>query len=130
MEIGRIRKKNVRFSMTSMTDIIFILLIFVVVVARYVPNAIPIDLPKSVNTTESPDGVHVTVTADYKYYVEGKICPFERLNRAIKEQLDGKKQKVVVLHMDRRLSIDHMTKVADIATVLGAQVNLETKSSE
>lgn len=130
MEISRIRKKNIRFSMTSMTDIIFILLIFVVVVARYVPNAIPIDLPESINTTESPDGVHVTVTSDHKYYVEGKIYPFEQLKQAIKDQLDGKKQKVVVLHMDRKLTIDRMTKVADIATILGAHVSLETKSNE
>ena len=101
-----------------------------VVVARYVPNAIPIDLPESVNTMESPDGVHVAVTADHKYYGEGKICPFGRLNQASKEHLDGKKQMVVVVHMDRKLTIDHMTKVADIATVLGAQVSLETKSSE
>ena len=45
----------------------------------------------------------------------------------LRKQLESKSSKVVLLHMDKSLSIAHMVNIADIATELGAEVSLATQ---
>ncbi|WP_339044411.1 ExbD/TolR family protein [Cardinium endosymbiont of Tipula unca] len=119
--------------MASMTDIIFLLLIFLLITANYKPKAIPVDLPLSTNEKTVSAQVNVTVTANLRYYVEGKCVSFSQLKNVLQEQLEKTCSKVVVLHMDKSLSIAHMVMIADIANQLEASVSMATdfnKSNE
>jgi len=113
--------------MVSMTDVIFLLVIFLLVTSNYTSKAIPVDLPLSKNEKVALAEVSLSVTKTLQYYVDGKLVPFEQLEDILRIQLDKKSSKMVVLHMDKVLSIDNMVKVADIATGLGAEVSIATQ---
>lgn len=127
MKISTKNKIDPSFSMASMTDIVFLLLIFLLITASYSPKALPVDLPLSTNEKTESAQVNVTVTAQLVYYVEGKQVPFNRLHNVLEDLLVKTSSKVVVLHMDKRLSIADMVKIADIANRLGAAVSLATE---
>ncbi len=126
MQIRTRNTLNPSFSMASMTDVLFLLLIFLVVAARHAPKAIPVDLPVSSNQKTTCAEVHVTVTKQLHYYLEGQQLVFDQLPRRLKEQLEKKSSKLVVLHMDQTLSVAHMVAVADVANKLGATVSIAT----
>lgn len=127
MKISTKNKIDASFSMASMTDIIFLLLIFLLITANYSPKAIPVDLPLSTNEKTAFKQVNVTVTAQLQYYVEGQQVTFNQLQNVLQEKLEQTASKVVLLHIDKRLSITHMVKIADIAHALGATVSLATE---
>ena len=127
MKISTKNKIETSFSMASMTDIVFLLLIFLLITARYTPQAIPVDLPLSTNEKVVLAEVHISITKTLQYYLEGEIVTLEQLENLLQEQLKRKSSKVVVLHMDQALSIAHMIKIADIATALGASVSIATE---
>ncbi|AWN82300.1 ExbD/TolR family protein [Candidatus Cardinium hertigii] len=114
------------FNMASMTDVLCLLLIFVLIGSKYHTQAIPINLPLSTNKKTAVAPVHITVTAALQYYIEGNIVPFPQLEQLLQAKLAKASHKMVVLHMDRRLAIAHMVKVADIAHRLEASVALAT----
>ena len=63
MAIRSRNKVSVSFSMSSMTDIVFLLLIFFIIVSTMVsPNALKVLLPKSKAKTSSPQTVSVTIS--------------------------------------------------------------------
>lgn len=133
MKINTKNKIETSFNMASMTDIVFLLLIFLLITANDRPKVIPVDLPLSTNQKTESVQVNVTVTANLQYYVEGKCVPFNRLKDVLQERLEKTFSKVVVLHMDKRLSIAHMVMIADIANQLDASVLMATdfkKSNE
>ncbi len=127
MKISTKNKIDASFSMASMTDIIFLLLLFLLITANYSPKALPVDLPLSTNEKTESVQVNVTVTAQLAYYVEGKRVSFGQLYNALEDVLAKTSSKVVVLHMDKKLSIAHMVSVADIANRLGAAVSIATE---
>lgn len=127
MKVSTKNKIDASFSMASMTDIIFLLLIFLLITTSYSPKALPIDLPLSTNERTEPVQVNVTVTAQLAYYVEGKRVAFNQLQNVLQDVLAKTSSKVVLLHMDKGLSIAHMVKVADIANKLGAAVSIATE---
>lgn len=127
MKVSTKNKIDASFSMASMTDIIFLLLIFLLITTSYSPKALPVDLPLSTNERTEPVQVNVTVTAQSAYYVEGKRVAFSQLQNVLQDLLAKTSSKVVLLHMDKGLSIAHMVKVADIANKLGAAVSIATE---
>ncbi|AXI24093.1 Biopolymer transport protein exbD [Cardinium endosymbiont of Sogatella furcifera] len=127
MKISTKNKINASFSMASMTDIIFLLLIFLLITASYNPKALPVDLPLSTNEKTESAAINVTITAQLVYYVEGKRVAFHQLQNVLQDILAKTSNKVVVLHMDKGLAIAHMVKVADMANQLGAAVAIATE---
>ena len=127
MKISVKNKIDPSFSMASMTDIIFLLLIFILITASYSPKALPVDLPLSANERTESAQINVTVTAQLAYYVERKRVSFNQLYPVLRDALTETSNKVVVLHMDKKLSIAHMVKIADIANRLGAAVSIATE---
>ena len=73
MNLRSTNKINSTFSMSSMTDIIFLLLIFFMLTASFVtPSGLPVNLPSSKSSTISIQKVSVTITKDLKYFVNDK----------------------------------------------------------
>lgn len=126
MKINTKNKIDASFSMASMTDIVFLLLIFLLITAQYSPKALPVDLPLSTNQKTESRQVNVTVTAQLVYYVEKRSVTFSQLQTVLQDALLATSSKIVVLHMDKKLSIADMIKVADIANSLGASVSIAT----
>ena len=71
MAIKRGSKVEVGFSASSMTDLIFLLLLFMMLSTTLInPNAVKLTLPKSSNQIKDKAATSVSITADLTYYLE------------------------------------------------------------
>lgn len=127
MELKTRNKVDVAFSMASMTDLIFLLLIFFMLTASFVtPSGLPVNLPTSKASTIEVQKVSITVTKDLQYYVNDKRVTKNALEAELKPLLSSP-AGVVVLHIDESVPTKELVYVAGIATSLEARVTIATK---
>ena len=123
-------KVDTSFSMSSMTDIIFLLLIFFMLTSTFItPSGLPVNLPSSKSSTIVMQRVSVTITPDIKYYVNDQRVTRDLIEIELEKALQGK-EGVVVLHVDQSVPVEHLIDVASIATSLKAKVSIATKPSK
>jgi biopolymer transport protein ExbD len=127
MNLQSRNKVDAAFSMASMTDLVFLLLIFFMLTSSFItPSGLPVNLPSSVASTIEVQKVSVTVTKDIQFYVNDKRVTKSTLEGELKSKLAGPKG-VVVLHIDETVPTREMVFVAGIATKLEARVSIATK---
>jgi biopolymer transport protein ExbD len=127
MNLGSKQKVEPMFSMASMTDLIFLLLIFFMLTSSFVtPSGLPVSLPTAIQSKIEVQKVSVTVTERLEYFVNDKKVSKAMLEGEIKSKLTGKNGSVI-LHIDRNVPWEHGIYVADIATKLEAKVVVATK---
>jgi biopolymer transport protein ExbD len=119
--------------MSSMTDIIFLLLVFFMLTSSFVtPSGLPVSLPSSSSTKIVMQKISVSITDDLKYYVNDKQVTIENMQAELAGLLEGaaKEEGVVVLHIDKTVPVEHLVKVAGIANSLNAKVSIAAQPSE
>ena len=127
MKLQTRNKVDAAFSMASMTDLIFLLLIFFMLTSSFVtPSGLPVNLPTSKASTIEVQKVSVTVTKDLQFFVNEKKVSKATLENELKNKLGGPKG-VVILHIDESVPTREMVFVAGIATALEARVSIATK---
>jgi biopolymer transport protein ExbD len=127
MNLQSRNKIDPAFSMASMTDLIFLLLIFFMLTSSFVtPSGLPVNLPTSKASTIEVQKVSVTVTKDLQFFVNEKKVSRALLEGALKSKLAGP-NGVVVLHIDESVPTRDLVYVAGIATSLEAKVSIATK---
>lgn len=123
-------KVDPAFNMASMTDLIFLLLIFFMLTSSFVtPSGLPVNLPSSKASTIEVQKVSVTVTKDLQYYVNSKHVSRAMLEGELKSVLTPGVGSVI-LHIDKSVPSEHLVYVAGIAASLNAKVVLATKPSK
>ena len=124
MALKRRSKVNSSFSMSSMTDIVFLLLIFFMITSTLInPNALKLLLPKSANQTSARPLTTVSIKdagTRYDFYApnaEGIIVkvPFSQLEKRLQENLAGEEEPTISLHVDRSVPMEEVVKVMNIA---------------
>ena len=124
MDLRSRHKVDPTFSMSSMTDIIFLLLIFFMLTASFVtPSGLPVNLPTSVSTKIVMQKVSVSITSDLQYFVNTRRVERSQLQQVLSRELNGK-EGVVSLHIDKSVPTEHLVYVAGIATLLKAKVSV------
>ena len=109
-------KVDPSFNMSSMTDIVFLLLIFFMLTSTLVTvNAIDVLLPKAGGKTENKGAVAVSITKDAKFYIDGKEVSKLNLESNIKKQFSGADSKTLVIRGDQEVSYKNIMYVIDIA---------------
>ena len=118
MSIKATNKINAGFSLSSMTDIVFLLLIFFVIVSTMVsPFALPVDLPKGRTTTskEQPK-VALRMEASSVVKLNGSSVPFADLEGALVAEMSKHgTNDAIVLHVAQEVPTGEMVTVLDIA---------------
>ncbi len=121
-------KVDTTFSMSSMTDIIFLLLIFFMLTSSFItPSGLPVNLPTSKSSTITMQKVTVTISKDLQYYVNDRKINRNDLQNALAKELAGEKGGTVSLHIDKSVPSEFLIEVAGIATLLNAKVSVATK---
>lgn len=121
-------KLQTSFSMASMTDIIFQLLIFFMLTSSFItPASLPVNLPTSVEAPSVTPNVQVTVTTDLQYFVNNEPVESDEVGDKIAEALSQAQERIVVLNMDKAVAVQHLVKVASMVNKLGAKVSIATK---
>ena len=119
-------KVDTSFSMASMTDIIFLLLIFFMLTSTFItPSGLPVNLPSSKSSTIVMQRVSVTITPDIRFYINDQRVTRDLIEIELAKALQGK-EGVVVLHVDKSVPVEYLVDVASIATSLKAKVSIAT----
>lgn len=120
-------KVDAAFSMSSMTDIIFLLLIFFMLTSSFItPSGLPVNLPSSESSDIIMQEVTVTVTKDLRFSVNDRVVTREELKGELTALLKEKKGQVV-LHIDKEVPVEYLVEIGGIAAGLEANVSIATK---
>lgn len=116
MRIRGRNKVSPEFSMSSMTDIVFLLLIFFMLASTLVTtSAIDILLPKASGKTENKKSVAVSIKKDLTYYIDQKRVGESMLESELVRILSSQGQPTIVLRAERTVPVQNVVKVMDIA---------------
>ncbi len=127
MGLQQKNKVDASFSMSSMTDIIFLLLIFFMLTSSFItPSGLSVNLPSSETSDIVMQEVTVSVTKDLQFSVNDQLVTREQLKSVLTPLLEGKKGQVV-LHLDKEVPVEYLVEIGGIAAGLGANVSIATK---
>ncbi|HJC16700.1 biopolymer transporter ExbD [uncultured Alistipes sp.] len=120
MAIKHGSKVDKSFSASSMTDLMFLLLLFLLIATTLInPNALKLMLPKSSNQLKDKAMTTVSIQDTghgYRYYVELQdVGSIEGVERALTTRLEGQEEPTVSLHCDKTVAVDEVVKVMNIA---------------
>lgn len=121
-------KVSPNFNMSSLTDIIFLLLIFFMLTSTLVsPNALKLLLPSSNSQTLAKQTVSVSITKDLNYYLDKKRVTIDELSSNLQEKFDEIDDATIVLNADKSVPVDNVVQVMNIANQLDLKMILATK---
>lgn len=116
MNIRGRNKVSPEFNMSSMTDIVFLLLIFFMIASTLVStSAIDILLPKASGKTENKKSVAVSIKKDLTYYIDEKRVGESVLENELITALSKEQEPTVVLRAEKSVPVENVVKVMDIA---------------
>ncbi|NNC83230.1 MAG: biopolymer transporter ExbD [Flavobacteriales bacterium] len=128
MDLRSRNKVDPSFSMSSMTDLVFLLLIFFIILSTMVsPYALPVDLPNSSNKSKEKQTVALRIDADLIYSVGNKIIQPDNLETELQGALSVYDEKSIVLHVDKAVPTGQTVEVLDIAKRNRWKIVLATK---
>ncbi len=109
------------FSMASMTDVIFLLLIFFMITSTFVvPNSIQVLLPRSQQQTQAKPITRVTIDEDLNYYVANademeRQVAFEDITPFLQSVYTADPNIFVALYADETVPYREIVRILDIA---------------
>lgn len=122
------------FNMSSMTDLVFLLLIFFMITSTVVnPNALKLLLPKSTNqiTAKTQTSVSIKHHQDinkFTYHINGNLTPvaFETIEDSLRTLLVNDAEPVVALYVDKSVPVEEVVNMMNIAKRNNYKVLLAT----
>jgi biopolymer transport protein ExbD len=109
-------KVNPNFNMSSMTDIVFLLLIFFMLSSTLVTvSAIDVLLPKAGGKTENNASVSISITNQSKFYIDKTLVSENNLELEILRKVGVDKKKTIVIRGDQNVPYKSVMKVIDLA---------------
>ena len=102
--------------MSSMTDLVFLLLIFFMLTSTLVtPAALDVVLPKSKAQTVKKATVSVTIDKDYQYSVGSTVVSVDEIETYLLQEVAKNTESVVVLRVDETVPTGKTVEIMDIA---------------
>ncbi len=131
MGIKKKSKISAEFNMSSMTDIIFLLLIFFMLTSSIVqPNALNLKLPGSGNPTVSSDSPpDIAIRKNGKFQLDGRAMSFGNIEIAVKRLKRATKGKKldITISPQKGTPVEHVVRVMDLAMRLNINGILTTE---
>lgn len=120
MNIRGRNKVESNFNMSSMTDLVFLLLIFFMILTTMVKsnNVMTIKLPTA-STKEKPAGktFRISIDKDINYYWNKQKVPFESLDGLLKENLTNLPDAKVEIAVDESVPHKYFVEIADLVSI-------------
>ena len=109
-------KVSVQFSMSGMTDIVFLLLIFFMITSTLIaPNALKLLLPQSKHQTAANPITTVSITRDARFFIETTRVDISQLEVELQRRLQDEPEPTISLHVDENVPMKEVVKVMNIA---------------
>ena len=109
-------KVSPEFSMSSMTDIVFLLLVFFLLTSPQItPEALDLILPKAKGKTTNVQNVSVSINKELQIYVDKERVTTSNLEQTLKSRLSGVEDPTIILRAEEGVPIEEAVAVMDIA---------------
>ena len=122
MALKRNTKVDATFSVSSMTDIVFLLLIFFLVTSTLInPNALKLLLPKSTGQVSAKATVSVSIkdwgNDTYTYHVNGEQTPasYEQVEDQLIGLLSSEEDPTFSIYSDQSVPVGEVVQIMNIA---------------
>lgn len=128
MPIQTRNKISATFSMASMSDLVFLLLIFFMITSTLVaPNAIKLLLPNSSSKTMAKQTVTVYINEKQNFFVEELPVTEDILESQIAQKLEGQTEGTVVLRADKTVPVQYIVTVIDAVNLINQKTGTKHK---
>lgn len=116
MNIRGRNKVSPEFNMSSMTDIVFLLLIFFMLTSTMVTtNALDLVLPKAKGKTDSNKNISVSINKDLQFFIDKDQVQEADLETRLLGLFANKEDKALILRAEEGVPIEKAVNVLDIA---------------
>ena len=117
MRLGKDKNKvSTEFNMSSMTDIVFLLLIFFMITSTMVTtNALDLVLPKGKGKTDSNKSVSVSIDKDLQFFIDKNAVDETQLEIQLLALMANNENKAIVLRAEKSVPHEKVVYVMDIA---------------
>ena len=129
MNLGQRNKVSVTGNMSSMTDLVFLLLIFFVMLSTLVSRGVEIELPSSKGTTTDGARLTVTIDKDSQYFIDQDPMTRDQLEPELIDRMAQQKDKVLYLAVAKNVPTGKTVEIIGLAkakewkVMLGASPN-------
>lgn len=136
MALKRTTRTDASFSMSSMTDIVFLLLLFFLVTSTLInPNALKLLLPKSTGQVNAKPMVSVSLVPresgeGYVYCINGEeenMLTYDQLTAALQERIGAEEEPTFSIYTDEKTPVGEVVAVMNIGKKLDYKVILATR---
>lgn len=128
MAIEMRNKRNPSFSMASMSDLVFLLLIFFMLTSTLVaPNAIKLLLPSSNSKTMSKQTITVYINKNRDFFVGERKVTSSKLKNELYASLRNEQNGSVVLRADKTVPVQDIVTVIDVINEINKEHNTKHK---
>lgn len=115
MDLGQRNKVSVTGNMSSMTDLVFLLLIFFVILSTLASNGVNVDLPQSKGVSSATSNLTVSIKPDLSYYVNGGAVEKSNLESLLEVRMDDMSDKVLYLQVDQEVPTGATVEIIGMA---------------
>ncbi|WP_261904369.1 ExbD/TolR family protein [Vibrio fortis] len=123
MRLGRRHSKNeeAQIDLTSMLDIVFIMLIFFIVTSSFVrESGVEVNRPQASNVVSQKDaGIFVAITSANDIYIDKRLIDVERVQATLEHLLLEQPEASLVIQADEHAYNGTVVKVMDAAKGAG-----------
>ena len=113
MNLGSQNKVKVEGGMSSMTDLVFLLLIFFIILSTMVSSGHKVDLPNGKGSTVEKSKTKVEVTNTNEFFVNDIQVSSQNLDKAIQDVIDSN-DKIVEMYCDKAADFESAARVIDV----------------
>ncbi len=109
-------KVSPEFSMSSMTDIVFLLLIFFMLTSPVItPEALDLILPKAKGKTSNVQSLAVSINKNLEIFINSDQVSSDQLELELQKRLSGEEDPTIILRAEESVPIQNAVSVMDIA---------------
>lgn len=128
MKLKKRNKASAAFNMASLTDIIFLLLIFFVINSE-MPNALKLILPNASGKTPASKSISVSLSNDLIYMINSEVVLYDNLKTSLENEIgkSNSEEPTIVLKIDKDVALEKAVEILDIGNQLQVPMILATK---
>jgi len=136
-------KVSAEVNMSSMTDLVFLLLVFFIIASSYITTGVNIELPSSSTKTPQSKNITLSIKLDVEnpqkemFYIDKKPIQEADINSKLKEYKDAQqvgadkdKQPVLLLRVDKNVKTETTVRMLDLGYKNNLKVILATSPSQ
>lgn len=122
IDFGEHRPEKKGLDLTSMIDVVFLLLIFFLITSIYAKPSLPLNLPEAETAQVAGDPeVSVAIRADGTLLLNGSVIPLDQLHPALQALYAGTARREISLVSDKGVPFGRVVQVMDQAKKAGAE---------